>query len=61
MLVITRRENERLYIGDNIVVTIVRVQQNGGVRLGIEAPQDVNIRREEVPDDGRGGRGNGGT
>ena len=47
MLVLSRRENERLFIGDNIVITIVRVA-GGAVRVGIEAPNDVQVRREEV-------------
>jgi len=47
MLVLSRKANERLMIGDNIVVTIVRVS-GGQVRLGIEAPANVSIRREEL-------------
>ena len=47
MLVLSRKENERLMIGEKIVVTIVQVS-GGKVRLGIEAPADVSIRREEL-------------
>ena len=47
MLVLSRKANERLIIGDNIVVTIVRVS-GGQVRLGIEAPVEIPIRREEL-------------
>jgi len=47
MLVLSRRENERLFIGDNIVITIVHVT-GGTVRVGIEAPDDVQVQREEV-------------
>jgi carbon storage regulator len=47
MLVLSRRENERLFIGDNIVITIVRVA-GGAVRVGIEAPDVVQVQREEV-------------
>lgn len=47
MLVLSRKKNERLFIGDNIVITIVRVA-GGSVRLGIEAPSEVHVRREEV-------------
>ncbi len=47
MLVLSRKSNERLIIGENIVVTIVRVS-GGQVRLGIEAPPEVSIRREEL-------------
>lgn len=47
MLVLSRREKERLFIGENIVITIVRVA-GGAVRVGIEAPDDVQVQREEV-------------
>ena len=47
MLVLSRKENERLFIGENIVVTIVRIA-GGLVRLGIEAPPEIQIQREEV-------------
>ena len=47
MLVLSRKANERLMIGEEIVVTIVRIS-GGQVRLGIEAPADVSIRREEL-------------
>ena len=47
MLVLTRRLNESIRIGKDIVVTITSI--NGGkVRLGIEAPIDIPILREEV-------------
>ena len=47
MLVLSRRENERIRLGDSIVVTVVKV---GGdrVRLGIEAPSDVLVLRGEL-------------
>ena len=47
MLVLSRKESERLIIGEKIVVTIVRIE-GGSVRVGIEAPSDVQIQREEV-------------
>ncbi|MBX6314565.1 MAG: carbon storage regulator CsrA [Isosphaeraceae bacterium] len=47
MLVLTRKVGERIYIGDQIVVTVVRIQGDK-VRLGIDAPEQVVIRREEV-------------
>lgn len=44
MLVITRKNGESVLIGDDIVVTVI--QSNGGqIRLGIEAPKDILIRR----------------
>lgn len=48
MLVLGRKPSEKICIGDEIVVTVVRVGNNC-VRLGIEAPQGVNIRRGELP------------
>lgn len=47
MLVLTRREGERITLGDDIVVTVVSVQGNK-VRIGITAPDDVSIRRGEL-------------
>ena len=47
MLVLSRKVGEDLMIGDNIRVTVVKI--NGkSIRLGIEAPNDVNIRRGEL-------------
>ncbi len=48
MLVLSRRENERLQIGEGIEITVIRVQGNR-VKLGISAPKTVTIRREELP------------
>jgi carbon storage regulator len=47
MLVLTRREGERIALGDDIVVTVVSIQGNK-VRLGISAPDDILIRRGEL-------------
>jgi carbon storage regulator len=49
MLVLSRKRHERLIIGENIIVTIVKIA-GGTVRIGIEAPPDVQIQREEVRD-----------
>jgi carbon storage regulator len=47
MLVLSRRESERIQLGDSIVLTIVRV--NGDrVRVGIEAPAHIKVRRGEL-------------
>lgn len=51
MLVLSRRESERIRLGDSIVVTVVRVSGDR-VRLGIEAPSDVVVLREEIASDG---------
>jgi carbon storage regulator len=47
MLVLSRRESERIKLGDSIVVTVVRVTGDR-VRLGIEAPADVLVLRGEL-------------
>ena len=47
MLVLSRKENERLVIDGNIIVTVVRVA-GGKVRLGIEAPPEIHVQREEI-------------
>lgn len=47
MLVLTRRANESILIGDDITVTILGVTP-GGVRVGIDAPQDKRINRAEI-------------
>ena len=47
MLVLSRKPGERILIGENVTVTIVRIGPNN-VRLGIEAPRDMNIVREEL-------------
>ena len=47
MLVLTRQKNESIKIGDDITVTIVRI--NGSqVRVGIDAPREIDIYRTEV-------------
>ncbi len=47
MLVLSRKVGERILIGDNISVTVVRIAQ-GIVRIGVDAPQDLQIVREEI-------------
>lgn len=47
MLVLSRKPGERILIGENVSVTIVRIGPNS-VRLGIDAPRDLNIVREEL-------------
>jgi carbon storage regulator len=47
MLVLSRKESERIRLGDSIVVTVVRVAGDK-VRLGIEAPADMLVLREEL-------------
>jgi carbon storage regulator len=47
MLVLSRKESERIRLGDSIVVTVVRVAGDK-VRLGIEAPADMVVLRDEL-------------
>ena len=47
MLVLTRRTEETIFIGSDIKVTILGIQ-NGQVRIGIEAPKEIPIYREEI-------------
>lgn len=49
MLILTRRVGERLMVGDDIVIKVVRVDGNQ-VRIGIDAPRNVRIVREEIQD-----------
>lgn len=47
MLVLTRNKDERIMIGDSIVVTVVEIRGDQ-VRLGIEAPSSVPVHRDEI-------------
>ena len=49
MLVLSRKVGEIVKIGDDISITVVRVA-GGAVRLGIEAPREVAVHREEIYD-----------
>jgi carbon storage regulator len=49
MLVLSRKRDERIVIGGNIVITVIEVRGDK-VRLGIEAPHDVPVHRQEVYD-----------
>ncbi len=53
MLVLSRKESEKIMLGDSIVLTIVRVSGDR-VRLGIEAPSDMLILRKELDPSGTG-------
>ena len=54
MLVLSRKPGERILIGDEVAVTIVRIGPNT-VRLGIDAPRNMNIVREELCHRGEAG------
>ena len=47
MLVLTRKENEKIIIDDDIEITVVGVE-GGKVQLGIDAPGEIEIYREEI-------------
>lgn len=50
MLVLSRKIGERILIGDKISVTIVKIG-HGGVRIGIEAPAEMAVIREELAEE----------
>lgn len=47
MLILTRRVGETLVIGDDVTVTVLGVKGNQ-VRLGVNAPKEVSVHREEI-------------
>ena len=47
MLIVTRKKNESILIGDNIEVSIVGIE-NGAVKLAINAPREIQILRKEL-------------
>ncbi|HET9517402.1 MAG TPA: carbon storage regulator CsrA [Actinoplanes sp.] len=47
MLVLTRRSGESVMIGDTVVVTVLEVRGDV-IRLGIDAPRDIQVHREEI-------------
>ncbi|WP_439106024.1 carbon storage regulator CsrA [Congregibacter sp.] len=49
MLILTRKEGESLRLGDDITVTVVSVK-GGNVRIGVNAPRDLAVHREEIYD-----------
>lgn len=52
MLVLSRKQDQRIYVGDDIVIVIVAVR-GGTVRVGIEAPKHVRIVRDDMQEDER--------
>lgn len=47
MLVLTRKRNQKIKIGKDIYITVLQTAK-GQVKIGIEAPKDINIVREEI-------------
>lgn len=48
MLILTRRIGESLVIGYNVTVTVLGTNGQGQVRIGIQAPRDVPVHRQEI-------------
>jgi carbon storage regulator len=49
MLVLSRKQNERIVIGESVVVTVVRIAGDK-VRIGVEAPAELRVVRDEIVD-----------
>lgn len=47
MLILSRKKDEKIVIGDNITLMVIEIRGDK-VRLGIDAPKDVSVHREEV-------------
>jgi carbon storage regulator len=47
MLILTRRVGETIVIGDDVIITVLGIKGNQ-VRIGINAPKDVSVHREEI-------------
>jgi carbon storage regulator len=47
MLILTRRVGEKILIGDNVSIAVLGVRGNQ-VRIGIEAPSEISVHREEI-------------
>lgn len=57
MLVLSRKKNESIVVGDDIRITVIDIGP-GKIRLGIEAPKDVRVDREEIRRKIQGNDGN---
>lgn len=50
MLVLTRKKNQSIMIGDNIIITVLEIRDDA-ISIGIEAPQNITILRSELYED----------
>jgi len=50
MLVLSRKKDEKIIIGDNITVMVIEIRGDK-VRLGIEAPKEITVHRQEIYDE----------
>ena len=48
MLVLGRRESEKIIIGEDIEVMVIAVKSNGTVRIGVKAPREIRVMRDEL-------------
>ena len=49
MLVLSRKLGEKILIGEDIIIQVVRIQ-GGKVRIGVDAPEEISVVREEIKD-----------
>lgn len=47
MLILSRNVGQRIYIGEDLTITVVQIQ-SGQVKIGIEAPNEIPVHREEI-------------
>jgi len=47
MLILTRKQGQSIHIGNDIMISVTRIQ-NGQISLGIDAPRDVPVHRKEI-------------
>lgn len=48
MLILGRKRDQQVRVGENLIVRVIRVTRDGTVKLGFDAPKDLPILREEV-------------
>lgn len=48
MLCLSRKPGEAIRVSDDVIITVLEIKRDGGVRLGITAPKEVPVWREEI-------------